>query len=169
MGMQTRYLGALTITPSLCQEEVTWLRAHQQTEFALHPHDPYPAAMNPRAERAHAFATGAVPASGTRDSRTPRWVDWAPSVDGTHLRWQEADKSNAPIPEITYLIEHFLKPGAHAASDGRKDFEKFTFDHVVEGTIAAERSDGRLYLIEAVDNVVREIVLVRGAAEWGEC
>ena len=54
MGMQTRYLGALTITPPLCQEEVVWLRAHQRTDSSLHPDDPYPAAMNPTAERTQA-------------------------------------------------------------------------------------------------------------------
>ncbi len=167
MGMQTRYLGALTITPPLCQEEVVWLRAHQRTNFSLHPDDPYPAAMNPTAERTQAFANGSRAASRPSHLRRPRWVDWAPNLDGTHLCWQEADKSNTPIPQIEYLIDHFLKPGAHASRDGRADFAPFTFDHVVSGVMAAERSDGRLYLIEAEENIVREVVLIRGAEELG--
>ena len=141
-----------------------WLRAHVQTDPSLHPDDPYPAAMNPVGERAHAAATGASRrAPRVEGVRRPEWVDWAPSVDGTHLCWQEADKSNNPIPQITYLIEHFLKPGAHASSDDHEDFEAFTFDHVVNGTMAAERSDGRLYLIKVENNDVREVLLVPGA------
>lgn len=168
MGMQTRYLGALTITPPLCQEEVIWLRAHQLTDFSLHPDDPYPAAMNPTGEKREADEAGASRSVRGGGFHRPPWIDWAPTPHGTHLRWQEADKSNDPIPQIRYFIEHFLKPGAHASEAGREEFAAFSFDHVVNGFVAAERSDGRLYLVEARDNEVREVLLASGAMDRGE-
>lgn len=99
------------------------------------------------------------------DQRFPH-CDWAPSPQGTHLTWQGGDKSNSASREIRYLIDHFLKPGAKASHDGRPDFEPFTFDHVVNGIIAAYRDDGRLYLILVDANEVRETTLVDGASGW---
>lgn len=62
---------------------------------------------------------------------------------------------------LQYLIDHFLRPGAHARLDGRPAFEHFTFDHMVNGIIAAERDDTReLFLIVCEDNAIHREVLV---------
>lgn len=77
--------------------------------------------------------------------------------------WVSVEKSNTAQQELTYLIEHFLQPGARAQQDGRADFADFTFDHVVSGTVAAVRDDTReLFLLVAKDNTIRRVVLVPG-------
>jgi hypothetical protein len=88
--------------------------------------------------------------------------DWEPTVTGTHLRWVRREKSNDAAAEILYLIDHFLRPGAHAATSGRAQFADFSFDHMVSGVIAAERDDGRLWLITVADNVVSESLITAG-------
>ncbi len=165
MGMNTQYLGALTIVPPLNPEETTWLRAFAQTHRELHPDDPYAVPMNPRAEYATLTDDSPPhwPAASARAAAVPPLArcDWQPTISGTHLRWVEMEKSNTAEIEIAYLIDHFLRPGALAASDDRPDFADFTFDHVVNGIIAGERDDGRLFLLNVTDNEVREVVLVR--------
>jgi hypothetical protein len=88
--------------------------------------------------------------------------DWEPTVTGSHLRWVNREKSNHAAAEIRFLIDHFLRPGAHAATSQRSQFADFSFDHVVSGVVAAERDDGRLWLITVEDNVVSESLLTAG-------
>lgn len=160
MGFQTRYLGTLTIDPPLRQDEIAWLRAFELTSPSLRPEDPYYVPMNPRAEWDR-WMNAPENRTGTSDrGRSRPQCDWAPSTSGTHLEWQRRDTSNRAVQEITYLIEHFLKPGALASKDGRRDFDTFTFDHEVNGVIAAERSDGWLYLIRVKANEVTQDTLV---------
>ena len=163
MGYQTSYLGRLDIEPPLNDAEVEWLTAFHHTSRDLHPHDPYEVPMHPRAERSEVDGIGPSP---DLHAAALRFCDWGPTPNGMCLRWHEADKSNGALRELSYLIEHFLRPGARASTDGRADFEEFTFDHVVSGVIAAERSDGRLTLLVAEDNELREMVLVPGADPW---
>ncbi|WP_109473304.1 hypothetical protein [Ornithinimicrobium cavernae] len=82
------------------------------------------------------------------------------------MQWVDIEKSNSAVHELQYLIDHFLRPGALAADDGRDDFSDFTFDHVVSGTIAARRQDGWLYLIQCRDNAISEETLVPGRGLW---
>ena len=64
-------------------------------------------------------------------------------------------------PWLQYLIDQFLRPGANARTSRRPDFDDFTFDHVLNGTIAAERDDTReLWLIECRDNDISKTQLV---------
>ena len=71
------------------------------------------------------------------------------------------EKSRMAEEWLQYLIDHFLRPGAKARTSGRPDFERFTFDHVVNGTIAAERDDTRqLWLIRCKDNEISTEQLV---------
>jgi hypothetical protein len=66
------------------------------------------------------------------------------------------------VRQLRYLIDHFLGPQARAALDARDAFSEFTFDHVLNGFVAAERSDGRFTLIRIHDNEVEEAVLTSG-------
>lgn len=169
MGYSTHYLGRLDIWPRLNPDETVWLRAFQRTHRGLHPDDPYAVPMNPGAE---AIGHPLVKETGTGLLVIPpgplelATCDWAPCVSGCCLQWRKVEKSNHATRELQYLIDHFLKPGAHAASDGRQDFEPFTFDHTVSGIIAAERQDGWLYLIRAEDNALEEVTLVPGKGLW---
>ena len=61
---------------------------------------------------------------------------------------------------MRYLIDHFLRPGAHAEDSGLHWFDGFTFDHRCDGVVAGCRRDNKeLFLIRVEDNEVREEVL----------
>lgn len=169
MGYSTHYLGRLDIRPVLRDPEIEWLRAYAEL------HDPsaygYDIPLNPRAER-----TGPAPKSPSvshdrhaargRDAATapPPWgsCDWLTCVEGCCLHWRQTEKSNDAVQWLSHLVDHFLRPGALAQAAGA-ELDGFTFDHLVSGTIAAERDDTReLYLIRAVDNVITTETLVVG-------
>lgn len=72
---------------------------------------------------------------------------------------------------MRYLINHFMKPGAAASRSGLSCFEQFTFNHELNGVIAACRRDTRrLWVIRVTRNRVTERDLVPGVPEsdvWG--
>jgi hypothetical protein len=78
------------------------------------------------------------------------------------LSWDgRTEKSRMAEAWLQYLIDHFLCPGALARASGRPDFDDFTFDHVLNGTIAAERDDTReLWLIVCSDNEIDTVRLM---------
>jgi hypothetical protein len=95
--------------------------------------------------------------------------DWVPSCDGQCLTYNGRDGVDEPGPWLRYVIDHFLKPGAVASRLGDPRFTGFTFDHVLDGVVAACRRDtARLWLIKVRSNRVREQVLVEGSDEWAE-
>lgn len=163
MGYSTRYLGGPRIDPPLNPAEVAWLRAYAATRTVSG--DPYFVAMNPgadhlrRASRPEAAHETVLP-TPWRDSLGR---DWEPTMAGCHLSWVPCSRGNDGPLQLEYLIEHFLGPRAHAAFDTREAFSDFTFDHVLNGYVAGERSDGRFTLIRIVDNIVEETLLTRGA------
>jgi hypothetical protein len=175
MGFSTKYLGRLDIEPHLNESEVEWLRAYAAID-RRHYTERYEVAMNPRAvalqrwrrEEAGEEAGEAVaPDPDPFTSLTPLdgspypHLDWEPCVQGCCLVWEGTEKSRMAEDWLQYLIDHFLRPGAHARTDHRPDFKDFTFDHVVSGIIAAERDDTReLFLIVCEDNTIRRETLV---------
>ncbi|WP_446663704.1 hypothetical protein [Flexivirga sp. B27] len=173
MGFSTKYLGRLDIEPPLNDAEADWLRAFVAID-RRHYTGPYEVAMNPRAlefarsqqqsdDEGDAFKS-LVPRDGTPYPH----LDWAPCPTGCCLAWDGTEKSRMAEESLQYLIDHFLRPGAHARLDGRPEFEHFTFNHVVSGIIAAERDDTReLFLIVCEDNTIRRELLVRpDPAPW---
>lgn len=170
MGYSTAYLGALRIEPPLNSQETAWLRAYQRSARSLQD-DPYSVPMNPGVipqDHPEVFQLkgGGSSFSAASQSGGPSPCDWRPSTDGKWLHWVKSEKSNNAIPTLQFLINHFLRPGALAQGDGRAAFEAFTFDHVANGTIAAERDDGELFLIVAEENELERTVLVQGLGLW---
>lgn len=162
MGYSTRYLGGPRIDPPLNLSEVAWLRAYSATRTMSD--DPYEVAMNPgadhlrRADRPDAVYETVHP-TPWRDSLGR---DWEPTTAGCHLSWVPCSRGDDGVGQLRYLIDHFLGPQARAALDARDAFSEFTFDHVLNGFVAAERSDGRFTLIRIHDNEVEEAVLTSG-------
>ncbi|MBB2891682.1 hypothetical protein [Flexivirga oryzae] len=177
MGFSTTYLGRLDIHPLLNDFEVEWLRAFAAID-RRHYTEPYEVAMNPRAlaiddwqqHQAGSRPDGRDPfKSLSPDDGSPYpYLDWQPCTQGCCLGWERREKSRMAEEWLQYLIDHFLRPGAHARLDGRPEFEPFTFDHVVNGIIAGERDDtGELFLIRCEDNVIRRETLVNPERdEW---
>lgn len=168
MSHSIRFLGHLVVEPGLNPEETAWLRAYQRTRRWLHPDDPYAVPKNPVAEvdelrrRPPSAVAPDLPAGPVVGLEH---CTWQPSADGHRLLWAGDDVAGHALVELRYLVDHFLRPGALAAADGREAFAPFTFDHVVSGIVAAGRDDGRLSLVLADDNELTELVLVPGLAD----
>lgn len=167
MGFNTDYIGAFTINPQLNEAETEWLRAYAVCPGPGGPSGPYELAMNPRQaghdpndrELRQRYGWDGWPPGPT--------CGWEPSACGGFLSWTGQERSNDAREWIPYLIDHFLREGAHASRSGVADFEAFTFDHVVNGAVAASRQDsGRLYLLLLEDNTLRRLTVAAG--EWAE-
>ena len=91
------------------------------------------------------------------------WCGWVPGWCGDCLTFDGKEKFYEPVEWLRYLIDHFLRPNARAATSGLGYFEQFTFDHVLDGVIAGSRRDTcELFLIEVRDNHVAKTVLRYG-------
>ncbi len=163
MGYSTTYIGHLDITPPLNAAEVEWLIAF--AEWRGGPHgDVFRVPMNPRAEWSLAIKEAGGSFSSSDPEDLPRRAtDWRPCHDGCRLEWDKVEKSNDAIPSIRYLIDHFLGTAAMARDAGGDDFAAFTFDHVLNGVIAAYRDDTEeLFLIRAKNNRLSHKTVVQG-------
>ncbi|MGE7438007.1 hypothetical protein [Kitasatospora sp. NPDC001175] len=137
MGYTTEFTGHVTITPPLNPTEITYLRKFADTRRMNRDNGPY-------------FVNGGAPYGQAHDpdirdyNRPPEgqpglWCKWEPNDDGTAIEWNGIEKFYDATEWMAYLIDHFLKPSGHA--QGQPGFEKFTFDHVVNGTIDAQGED----------------------------
>lgn len=169
MGTTTDYLGHFTIDPPLNDAERDYLAAFCESRRWARPGGPYAVPPHPLAEEAHETDVEAFNrcAAGQPDL----WCQWVPCPTGCCLSWDGREHFLAGTRWLQYLVDHFLRPGGEASRSGDPAFEGFTFDHRVDGVVAACRRDTRrLFLIEAVDGVVVEHELVAGldeAALWG--
>ena len=165
MGFDTEYLGHLTITPPLNAAEVEWLNGFADWG-ALPDGDPFRLPMNPRAELAAAFRErgGAIPGGGT----VPFGVrDWRVCSHGDRISWRRREKSNDAQQVLRFLVSQYLGPRARAQDSDNPDFAAFTFDHRLDGVIAAERNDTEeLFLMRVVDSDIEVETLVAGVCWW---
>lgn len=85
---------------------------------------------------------------------------WELCSVGCCLTWNpELEASRMMLPSLRFLIDHLLRSGAKA--QGRREFEEFTFDHVLEGAVMGrDHGDRDARLVEVTDNVVSERTLV---------
>lgn len=145
MGYTTDFIGHFEIRPALNAAERDYLDAFAESRRWARPGGPYAVPDHPGLEEA----------SGDAVAREN--VDRPPAgAPGLWCQW------------LVYLIDHFLRPDAKARADGGDQIIEFTFDHRVDGVVAACRRDTRrLWTIEARDNDVSEQDLVTGLDEWG--
>ena len=155
MGFSTDFVGHIDIEPPLNDSEIAYLLAFAASR--RHDRgDPYEVPGNPRA----AIGDGPVDESYNRppEGQPDLWCDWQVCWDGCCITWSGKEKSYAMEPWLRYVIDHFLREGAHAAEDAR--FEDFTFDHVLTGTLVGCRRDNKeLFAIHVHDNTVTRQVM----------
>ncbi|WP_392542459.1 hypothetical protein [Oryzobacter telluris] len=167
MGFNTEYLGHLTITPPLNDAEAEWLRGFADWQ-ALPDGDPFALPMNPRAALSKAFAD----AGGVMSSRRaiPYGVGhWRVCEHGDRIEWHRADKSNDAVQTLSFLVEYYLGPEARARDCGSADFAGFTFDHHLDGVIAAVRQDTEeMFLLRVQRSAITREVIVRGVEWWND-
>lgn len=161
MGVNTDYLGRVNVVPGLNQVEYDYLRAFAYSRRCFRTAGPY--AVVP-----------AHPDYGRGDSATKLhnevaagqpgyWCQWTPCPHGCCLGWNGHEKFYAGPAWMEYLIDHFLRPGAHAATSGDPQFAEFTFNHRLDGLLVGEQGDNReLFAIQVEDNTVSQLILRRG-------
>ena len=189
MGYSTDFLGHIDISPPLNPSEVEYLTAFGESRRWDRPGGPYEVPDNPRLD---AVVLGDPdPVTGVPSVRAPvsagsddherfnrtapgqpqLHCQWIPCPSGCCLSYDGHEKFYEPTAWMRYLIDHFIKPGAAASRSGLECFEQFTFDHEMNGVVAACRRDTRrLWVIEVDSNVVTERDLYRGVDEslvWG--
>lgn len=131
MGYTTRFIGKIRITPPLNPEERAYLKAFAETRHVQRKEDAY--FTNGQDEGPDSV----LDANAPPDGKPALWCQWVPVDDGAALAWDGVEKFNGAEEWMTYLIEHFLQPGARAQATGDARFAGFTFDHVCGGTIFA--------------------------------
>jgi hypothetical protein len=168
MGYTTDFLGHFEITPGLNAAERKYLTAFGESRRWDRPAGPYAVPDHPVLED----VSGDRPDDREACNRPPAgqpqlYCQWRVCPLGCCLSWDGHEKFYEPTGWLECLIAHFLAPGADASHTDDPQFADFTFDHVVNGVVAACRRDTRrLWTITARDNVVREHTLVRGDDEW---
>jgi hypothetical protein len=159
MGYTTDFIGHVDIHPRLNITEQHYLLAFAASRRYNRAGGPYEVPGNPAAE--HDEQPADIDRYNTPAPGQPSlWCGWQPCWDGCCLSFDGREKFYGATQWLRYLIDHFLAPGAHAASSGLASFDGFRFDHVLDGTIAACRRDTReLYLIRVANNMVSEETL----------
>lgn len=171
MGFTTDFVGHIDIEPALNQDEIEYLTAFSSSRRFDRPDGPYSVPGNPMAARDTEREGVDVDTYNRVAPGQPQlYCQWVPCWDGCCLSFDGNEKFYQPVRWMTYLIDHFLKPGAEASRTGLALFEHFTFDHHLEGMVVGCRRDNKeLFAIEVTDNKVREWVLRPGLVEdWRE-
>ncbi|MDL5205089.1 hypothetical protein [Streptomyces sp. ALI-76-A] len=145
MGYTTAFEGHVTVDPPLNPHEIAYLDRFAESRRHQRPDGPYSTTDYGYSELGHtAYNT---PPEG----QPSLWCNWEPTDEGTGIRWNGAEKFYNATQWMQYLIDHFLKPGGHA--QGQAGFEKFTFDHTVNGVIHAHGDEpGDVWDLVVTDN-----------------
>lgn len=155
MGYTTEFSGSVSIEPPLNAQEIEFLKKFSSTRRMDCEQGPY------YVDRG-GFAGQDQNDPKIRDYNRPPagqpglWCQWVPKEDGTAIEWNEMEKFYDSQEWMTYIINHFLKPGAIAA--GELPF--LQANHVVNGQIKAqgEEMDDRWKMV-VKDNEVSRVDL----------
>ena len=155
MGYTTEFVGSISITPPLNQQEIDYLEKFSETRRMDCEQGPYYVDRGGLAGQDNSDP-------GIRDYNRPPagqpglWCNWVPTEDGTAIQWNEAEKFYNSKEWMAYLIDHFLRSGAHAAGE----LHFLQANHVLNGTIKAQGEDieDRWKLV-VEDNVVSRVDL----------
>lgn len=159
MGSTTDFIGHIDIYPTLNDAEQAYLQAFSRSRRWDREEGPYVVPGNPAAEEQDW--------DGDRDSynrtapgQPELYCQWVPCLDGCCLAFDGYEKFYEPVGWMRYLIDHFLRPGAHASTADLRCFDEFTFDHVLEGmVVGCRRNDKELFAIRVENNEVSEEIL----------
>jgi hypothetical protein len=159
MGYTTDFIGHIEVCPPLNIAEQHYLQAFSASRRYDRTGGPYEVPGNPSAEYDESPAD-LERYNAVAHEQPSLWCGWRPCWDGCCIAFDGSEKFYRATQWLTYWIDHFLAPQARAADSGLACFDEFTFDHVLDGIIAACRRDTReLYLIDVERNDVRQRTL----------
>ena len=160
MGYTTDFIGHVDIEPMLNDDETAYLQAFSASRRYARPGGPYEVPPNPAADQERADDVPVEIFNEAAPGQPGLHCDWVPCWGGCCLAYNGYERFYDPPAWMRYLIDHFLRPDAHASKSGLPSFGRFTFDHRCDGVIAGcRRDDKELFLIRVEDNEVREEVL----------
>ena len=153
MGYTTTFGGAFIIEPPLNEDEVKYLQAFNATRRMKRTKGQYYVG-DPIDQQDDVLEYNTPP-----DGQPSLWCQWTVSDDGTRIMWDEGEKAYNMTEWLTYIIDHFLKPGAVTSNISvqlnHRQLRQFTYDHVVNGSVSAAGEDpGDLWMINVTHNVV---------------
>lgn len=161
MGYTTEFTGTVRIEPPLNDAEREYLTTFSRSRRMSRPGGRY-ALDGPDDEGLDVDLQNRPP-----HGQPGLWCQWVPTDDGAELHWDGQEKFYRSSAWMAYLIDTFLRPGSRLQQELKYDkdreltaqFSRFTFDHVLNGTVVARGQDGAAWRIEVVDNevAVREI------------
>jgi hypothetical protein len=153
MGHDTDFEGSVTVEPPLNAAEVAWLREFAQSRRCRRTGGPYDTS-DPDRVPPH-YNDGY---NDYAEGQPNLWCQWEPSEHGAHISWNGAENFRDGDAWMRYLVDHFLRPGAVAADPALPNrppaFDRFTFDHQVNGRIEARDGDGEQWTLVVENNEV---------------
>ncbi len=166
MGDTTDYLGHITISPPLNEQERRYLGAvrdmrHYDRGGSTYDVPPNPTAPDPADVPVERY-------DAVQAAKPSLRCGWAVCGDGCCVSHDGIEKFNDPDRWLTYLVEHLLGPGAEAAGTGHPQLDGFTFDHHLDGVVVGHRRWSReLFALVVVDNEISYETLVPGDDLYG--
>lgn len=159
MGYTTDFIGHIDINPMLNDAEQAYLQAFSRSRRWDREDGPYVVPGNPAAEEQDS-ERDRDSYNRTAPGQPELYCQWVPCWDGCCLAFDGHEKFYEPVGWMSYLIDHFLRPGAHASGAGLPCFDEFAFDHVLEGlVVGCRRDDKELFAIRVENNEVSEEIL----------
>jgi hypothetical protein len=138
MGYTTDFDGNVEVNPPLNPVEIAYLQRFAETRRMRRSNGPYYLSDS---DFGQAHEDDILDYNDPPEGQPSLWCNWTPSDGGGSIGWDGSEKFYESEWWMQYIIDHFLRPGAVAASSGDPQFEGFTFDHVVNGTIDAQGED----------------------------
>jgi hypothetical protein len=156
MGYTTEFTGSVAVVPPLNLSEITYLRKFNETRRMSRTRGPY--YVGGGGYMGQDREEDVLDYNNPDPTQPGLWCKWMPTEGGDAIEWDGNEKFYCSEEWMVYLIDHFLKLGAAAASSGEQQFTGFTFDHVVNGVIEAQGEDADdMWRLVVKDNVVSSV------------
>lgn len=149
MGYTTEFVGEVDIVPPLNQEEIDFLNKFSTTRRMKRKNGPYFVDGSGFAEQGNDADVEEY--NSPPDGQPGLWCQWVPTDGGNTIEWDGGEKFYHAAEWMEYIIDHFLKPGAVAASE----LPFLQANHVCNGRIEAQGDDrDDRWLLKVINNVV---------------
>lgn len=159
MGYTTEFYGEVNVDPPLNGDEISYLRKFAETRRMNRTKGPY--FVDGAEFMGQAHEEDILDYNSPPPGQPGLWCQWVPTDDGRSIVWDQGEKFYDADAWMVYLINHFLKVGAHASiamhdfNINIQYFKNFQFNHVLNGEFEAigEESDDR-WLLVVTNNIV---------------
>ena len=147
MGYTTDFYGQIDVKPKLNKAEIEYLTKFSETRRMKRKKGPY--YIDGKGDFGQDEEPDIIDYNSSGEA-PGLWCQWIPTEDGRNIEWNGGEKFYNSPEWMTWLIDHFFKPGAK----GKKKLPFFN-DHVLNGRIEAQGEEhGDNWVLSVTDNVV---------------